>query len=276
MTTSVQMKATYNGRPLEVLSSLIKKREQYLKDTTRDAVIATAINVLGSIRARTKVADPNKADFGSAVHPAPGVVAGWKREKGTKVNRRVVRTIGGHEMQGARIVNLAGKYTKGENILCFVVIFKSPSVSKSFKSGYERAYVIAKDAKAVKAWASKRVVRHIKRYRGMAKWAIGQAQRQVHGAANLERDNISARARRVALDNIIVKSTSSGWSSGSFSVYIHDKLDYAALALKGGPADVQMALMKAANRTAGIINHVAGKGFGEKIPTPFPEIKGRR
>ena len=275
MTTSVQMKATYNGRPLDVLSSLIKEREEYLKDTTRDAVIATAINVLGSIRARTKVADPNRSDFGSFVDPAPGVVAGFKRERGTRHDRRVVRAIGGHEMQGAKVVNLAGKYTKGEQILCFVVLFKSPSVAKFLKGGHERVYVIAKDAKTVKNWANKRVAKHIKRYRGMAKWAIGQAQREVHSSVNTESDNISAGARRVALKNLIVKSTSSGWNSGSFSVYIHDKLDYAALALKGGPADVQFALMKAANRTVGIINKVAKLDFDEKLPTPFPEVKGK-
>ena len=45
---------TYNGKPVEVLMQLIDKRRKILGELGRDAVIATAITVLKSLRAQTK------------------------------------------------------------------------------------------------------------------------------------------------------------------------------------------------------------------------------
>lgn len=44
----------YNGRPLEVLHELLEKRQKLLRETVKDSIVATAITVLKSIRARTK------------------------------------------------------------------------------------------------------------------------------------------------------------------------------------------------------------------------------
>ena len=45
---------TYTGKPVEVLMQLIDKRRKILGELGRDAVIATAITVLKSLRAQTK------------------------------------------------------------------------------------------------------------------------------------------------------------------------------------------------------------------------------
>ena len=45
---------TYGSRPIKVLNQLIEKRHQLLKQSLRNAVVATAITALKSIRAQTK------------------------------------------------------------------------------------------------------------------------------------------------------------------------------------------------------------------------------
>ena len=53
-----------------------------------------------------------------------------------------------------------------------------------------------------------------------------------------------------------------------------DLLDYAKLALKGGDAAINQALMKASNKIASVINKKCEKLLMfEKLDTPFPEVK---
>ena len=55
MPSAVTINPTYaNGRPLAVLEKLINRRLEILRQSRKDAVVATAITVLKSIRARTK------------------------------------------------------------------------------------------------------------------------------------------------------------------------------------------------------------------------------
>ena len=44
-----------DGRPLEELSKLIQKRMKILHESSKDATVATAITVLKSLRAATRV-----------------------------------------------------------------------------------------------------------------------------------------------------------------------------------------------------------------------------
>lgn len=275
MASEVKVEADgIEGDALERLSSLVAKRAQFLKgETTRAAVTATAINILSSLRARTIVSKVSRASFGSVVAPAPGVEAGWKSDGGKARGRRVVRAQGGHEMSACLVVNLAGQYRRGERPLCYVVISKFPrSVGGSEK--YERVYVIANSAKDVRKWADDRQRKYVRRFAGMAKWAVGQAQSRISAAA-VTGDSASDEARQTALKHLVVKTEGDGVASGSYAVSVEDGLGYSMAALKGGAADFDLALKKAANRTAGIINRLAGERLEEDIPTPFPEVKGR-
>lgn len=266
------------GDVMEKLSDLVAKRASALRyETTVSAVTATAINILSSLRARTRVSKVSRGDFGAVVAPAPGVVAGWKSDgKGTpKRNaRRVVRTIGGHEMASSLVVNLAGPYRRGERPLCFVVVSKfKRTVGASEK--YERVYVIARNAKEVREWANRRQREYVRRFAGMAKWAIGQAQSRISAAA-VKGDSASEEAQQTALKHLVVKAEGGGAASGSYAVSVEDGLGYSMAALKGGAADFDLALKKAANRTAAIINRLGGRRLEDELPTPFPEVKGRR
>ena len=61
-----------------------------------------------------------------------------------------------------------------------------------------------------------------------------------------------------------------------YTITVVDEVDYGTDALKSGKAGVDLAIMKAANKTAGMLNHIAGRDFKEHIETPFPDVKARR
>lgn len=52
---AVDMSVDWGGRPLSELQRLLAKRAKQLRETPRDACIATAITVLKSLRPLTKV-----------------------------------------------------------------------------------------------------------------------------------------------------------------------------------------------------------------------------
>lgn len=63
-------------------------------------------------------------------------------------------------------------------------------------------------------------------------------------------------------------------NGSTFSLSAFDLLDYAKLALKGGDAAINQALMKAANKIASVINKKCEKLLMfEKLDSPFPEVK---
>ena len=51
----VDMSVDWGGRPLSELQKLMEKRQRQLRETPRNACIATAITVLRSLRPLTKV-----------------------------------------------------------------------------------------------------------------------------------------------------------------------------------------------------------------------------
>jgi hypothetical protein len=63
-------------------------------------------------------------------------------------------------------------------------------------------------------------------------------------------------------------------SGDRFSLSASDLLEYAKIALKGGDASINEALMKASNKIASVINKKCEKLLMfEKLDTPFPEVK---
>lgn len=54
---------------------------------------------------------------------------------------------------------------------------------------------------------------------------------------------------------------------------MHDKLDYAADALKSGPNGVNLAMMKALNKmTSYIIHRLHQKGMQTSLKIPYPDL----
>ena len=62
----------------------------------------------------------------------------------------------------------------------------------------------------------------------------------------------------------------------TYSLLLEDNLDYASGAVDGGEMGVNMALQKALNKVASVINHKCENLLlFDPLPTPFPEVKQR-
>lgn len=276
-TTSVTIEADANGKPLEVLSDLIEKRRAAMNETTAQAVTATAINILKSTRAATPVASTANARSGFIVEARTSLVPGFKSAPGAKSGRRVVRAEGGHEITSLKTINLAGQYTKGESVLAFICVFKYRQIRLGGDTEkYDRFYVIAKSKAEVEKWAKRKIEYFINLYKGQAKWVLGQAMSRVSQQGYMSEEQLSKLARRVGEGALSVKVANRGYNSGEYHIEVVDSLKYAKAALVGGPGVFDQILMKAANKTAGIINHQISelKFDGKPVETPFPELKG--
>ena len=276
-TTSVTMTATcLNGKPLEALERLIDLRQGWLRETTSEAVIATAINVLSSIRAITKVADEKKALDSVSVTPFPSLVPSFRSVSKARNAKRVLCLRYGPHGHHAHVTfrNLA---PPGASLMHYKVYVANDLRGNDAITYKREYYIIAASEEQARAYAAELRAKRIKRFKGMAKWTIGQAQSQV-SQKGVAAEPVTSAARQIGIKELQVAVYEHGWGEGSVSVSVADTLRYAALALKGGPGEMNTALMRAANRTAGILNHSwQQKLFSyAPIPTPFPEVAGRK
>ena len=236
----VKMTANYEGKPLSVLGDLIKERQRILGESAQDAVIATGIDALVSLRALTRVVPKTipKRDvrFGKS---DPQYVT---YPRGTY--RRTVVT----------------RWRKGER----VNLVKWQKIEGRTKRGKPRATSADRQA-AWERWG--KVI-----YSGLARRALGLAMHRL-STRQVKSERVNMRLSRIASANIKVRTANAG---GVFALNIRDNLGYAVPALRGGYAAIDLALKKAANKVAGRLSKVAEKKFGERIVSPFPEVKKRR
>lgn len=285
MANSIDIKATWaNGKTLDELSKAIQERTQYLKgETTENAVTATCLNVLRSIRAATMqlgkkfAIDEGKWDIKIQT---TGYTSGWAYPgKHNPKGRRVIRDGGSKAIErddkGKRVVNVAGGY-QGKRIEMSIKVYKlSIRNSHTNAKPFYETLIIAKSVEDVRKFALQRINRRVQQYRGVSKRLLGLLMKKVYAASNVPSDGPNLPY----LDKLaVVKKQGNGFSSGKFGISVEDNLVDALLAVKGGESGLQTALQKAANSTVGRINSMMDKigSFDEKIPTPFPEIsKGK-
>jgi hypothetical protein len=254
MAFQMTMGMTYAGREPEVLNDLILRRQRLFGETAQAAVIGTAISVMDSLRAQTIVADENKISF---------VRSSSARVSWTTVNkRRSLKVEGWGEFH--KSINLTGRYRRGMQASAYV--------AKILKNGKEESiYLIAEHDSQVANYLKKR----IKRYKGMARSAWGHLMRMTS-----QRTPTTEPANAAAV-NVLRKNLSvvSGGNQYDFAMQITDDLQYAAAALKGGPASVSHAMQAASNKIAGRIRSFVAEHptfASQNIQTPFPEIKTRK
>lgn len=275
MKTSVEV--TYEGRPLAELQRLIALRQKWLGESAKDATIATAIKVITSLRAGTKQARKRAKNSDIKVEDT-GWSAGWITEG--KVTRRCVRTSsapGAHRVPNVWPVNLAGvTYVPGEKIRCYKITPAHPKTWKwdENRNGARRCwYVLARSKKDAINYGKARITRYLRRWRGLAKTALGFAMAKLSTRSEELDDLVSAKARLAAGLNARVAVRS---ARDSQSVFVCDSLRYAKKALKARSGAVELAMKKAANQISGYIWWLAGHKLTKRLATPFPEVAGRR
>lgn len=272
--TSVEIKATYaDNKPLKILGDLIAKREKYLKgETTENAVTATAINVVKSLRAETVVAPLEARDDMIKVELVATNGAGWR---GHPARRKA--TPDGKWDRTIRPVNLMYNLT-GEGHL-YKISIVNPNLVPKKSLNKPVYYVLAPNPSVAWKYGVARVTRALKKEAGMSRYAVQMSMAKIYdrsGGEAVRPFNGNSRQMLMARGAVTITRQGNGFSNGKFGLSFVDSLRYSLLALKHGPAALGMALMKAANSTAAIINKMGNVPLGKEIPTPFPEIKGKR
>lgn len=275
--------ATWGERPIEELNALIQRRIGEMGQCAKTAVIGTAIAVCRSLRGQTAVAKMAKlAPFD--VEPT-ALYGSWTRDKGAKARRCFRR---GPTKDAQKCVLENGKYRQGRMLysICWMVDNKTPQkdckvwlvrtkVDRSdFSFDTDDAFmVVSKNKGACRLAYKARKQKRIGRYRYLARNALTVAMKQLASSAPTLQG--SQRAQRVA--GLVANARTYG-ASGSFVAEVHDNLRYAALAVQGGEAGINLAFVKTANKIAGnIINtyHRQGKFLEPAVRVPFPEIVAR-
>ena len=248
-----------DGRSLEELSRLIELRCKRLGETSADATAAVLINVLASLRALTTKASPSKK-----------VDARIVRLNGVRVGRRRDRTPclkqGGAEWNpDCRVVYLTARVRRRDKDLS--AFFVTPEHENV------RPYIVVTESEASARQFEEKAGKHRKRdYAGLAKTALGIAMAKIS-----TRNAPTAEFKRKIADSELVSVSNVQTPDGAV-VEIRDRLGYAALALKGGSAAVDLAMKKAANRiTHNLVAALNRAGdFAFDLKSPFPEVKNRR
>ena len=265
--------ADWQGKPLSVLSDLIQKRARIMGEDAQDAVVATAIDVVRSLRALTRKAR-TKANRQSFTIVRTPYVASWERN-GTSFRRVVRSSATGHKIAIYPVNNAGQHYEKGEKVHVWKVTPVHGARMKWEKNRNKGCwYVFAQTEAVARRFAIEHMSRVLRKESGMGKTALGFAMARL-STRSAPVEAKGPKAQRIASDAIHITASGTG---GMFSLTVHDGLEYANPALKGGDSAISLAMMKAANKIAGRLAQWEEKHFfeGERTATPFPEIKSRR
>lgn len=268
--SEVNIEADADGKPLSVLSDLIRRRAEVLKnETTEKAVIATTINVVTSIKAETKKA-PLKAKPDMFEVRQVGV-GKWRRMAGKS---RRIPFVGEVFDDSIHPVNLMRGLRDGG--ILYRISLTNPNIRPKSSKNAPYYYVLAPTLGVATDYAKARVGRALQKESGMARYALGMAQARASDRPMMSDGSVNgSHAMQVAAQAAVVTSGGSGFGQGTYWMEVNDKLRYSTSALRSGDASLDLAIKKAANRTAAIINHMADVPLDQKLETPFPEVAGR-
>jgi hypothetical protein len=258
------------GTTLEVTSQLLEKRMRILGERCKDAVIATAINVLVSLRAGTRTAKKNRK-IKPVVREVTSVYPSWSAHGPRRVLRmgsRGQRPRGAQWHPNGLKVRYLTKGFKDRDLKVFQVFPEHESVRPYYVVAADKQMAIDHERAAAK--------KRIDKFGSLARWALGVAMNKL--STRSVRENVSERAA-LAGSRLAIVENSGG--ANAFAVRVVDLLEYALDALRGS-GEVESAFQRAANKTSGLIRrHMYDLGSArlklvEGVPTPFPDIiRGR-
>lgn len=254
--------ATYGAsEPLERLSDLVGKRCELLGETVKDAAVGTMITALTAIRAQTRKARA-KGRTRAKVAMRDDLVPSYSR----RIGRRCLRNRQGRRLDLSVRVDWAAAGVPFRSLKVYHVTPENGRVAPYL--------VVAESQKAAATHESGRVARRIASMGGLARFALGLAAAKV-STRPAAADGAGRGASQVAPRFVGVTVSAAGRDG---FIEVRDSLGYAALALKGGAAAVDLALRRAANKVAGrLMKWAADNGrLAAAVSTPFPEVVRRR
>lgn len=273
---AIKIVATYaDGKTLDEFQKVLEKRQHYLNETAFQSIHAIAIETLKSVRGMTKVAKPSGIKV--ALKERTDLIFSYSHvtaaQTGSKAGARMcLRKMSFHyepePSERIRFRDCRGHKKSAIRVYEFVDIGADPKIT----------YLIAAPSQALaKKEAQQIVARRVLRFAGLAKRAISALMVKTNnrGPADAVSARVYRKANEVTTSKNQIVTNSDG--SGVYSLTCLDDLRYAARALNGGQAAVDLALKKAANKSVGLIQHKCKDLLlpGE-LSTPFPEITKRK
>lgn len=181
--------------------------------------------------------------------------------KGSTKKIPCVRQIG----SGARIDHskapliLVSKALKAKNAKIFM-----------WKRRSGRMYYLAgANAGQVEKWVKDTEKKRIRKYRGLAKHALGRLMNKVANSSGIN-DNVAAASQTIAEKNTNVTKQMTGYSNGIFSMTLADELRYAIDALQGGYAEIWNCMKKAMNAITKVVEKRIGAPLDHDPKDRFP------
>lgn len=247
---------TYKKQPLEVLNQLIEKRQQFMRECARDAVVATAIDALKSIRTMTRSA-LGRTKFAFKVEDT-GYYGGYSASE----HRSCVRQgVGRHSPKiklDGRVVIRCPRFVRQASRHIYRVTPERREKDPVY-------YVCAVSADIATAYEMSRIRKSIRRTGGLARNALSVAM----GRTSTRNGDMEGSSTSRSFAEKCVTVMRDG-AADTYSVTVVDAVNYARLALKGGT--VEDALARAANKVSGLIRHTCHGALDGELETPFPEI----
>lgn len=246
-----------DGRPIQALAQLIQQRSKWLNETAEQSCAATMLDVLVSLRALTSVAKPNKKEIHvEASNLMPSFYGGKGHARFCLRLGKTRYTLKTNERIG---------YASNDLKKCKIWKWKDDTHKRIW-------YVVAPTSGEAVKWAFERVKKRAQRFKGLARIALSKLMMMSGSKTSQPIDNGQAANKASQLTRV----TKSG-NGSSYSLEASDLLDYAKLALKGGDAAINQAIMKASNKIASVINQKCKNLLTfQPLGTPFPEVKSRK
>ena len=217
--------ASIDGRTLEAFGKLLEARKTYLKEASSNALTGSAIDILISLRARTRVARL------ASIKPQPKLDNSLKIAFRGRGNSKKYPVL---QRGGARYVKASSDR---------IIYHDVTKDAKVYKWIYQRGedktpiiyYVTALSTSDAKKVMKDRLSRRLQTYRGLAKRALGVLMHKTSSSAKSVVDQVNSLCDTVAQNETKVKETVSGLQH---RLVLDDDLNYAIKALYNGNASV--------------------------------------
>lgn len=238
---------TDTGAPVDALAETIRDRVNKLGETIRDASVAMAIDIVMSLRSRTRVAEMKSARHAILLS---GYVPGW-----VKVGRHGRRCIRGGFGAGSpeyRFGMTPAARARDTREVSKLHVYEVGSNVPERRAKKHGTYILV----ATNEDDARRYAREhngARNFRGLARYALGEA---AHRLSTRHSPDIAVHnsARAVAV-KVVSAHVSGGTFDADADIQVGDGLRYATLALRGGRADIAAAKTAAIAKVKGLIAH---------------------
>lgn len=227
---------------LDALKKAIDMRSKFLGVTTADSCVAMGIQILRSLKARTKKANPKVVDSRDFRIVPTEMYGGFK-------GRKIVARVGSHYGPTSHIKPAIGFNPTSESALTarvFAIYTTNPN--DKFQQNVNRPalcwYVLCQHQGQAESYAVRHIARIKRKEGGMAKYTLGIAQAQLSTrsgrlktpAESASRGGLSHRAIQLAYEAANINVHKNGLGEGEIVVTFFDKLKYSMAAAGGEDA----------------------------------------